>query len=538
MASIKESVADKLFNELLCPVCHERLNEPKSLNCLHCLCRKCLGDVIATAERDKRCTFDCPVCREPHQIQSNGADAYKTHFTFASIIELMTLEESAKTKDAVKCNNRTDHDASPAIQYCSECHCYLCQDCVETHGSMKATRRHKIISVDEIKDDPKKLVRKRYCSEHDDEELKLFCMETEEVICRDCELDDKHRDKKHTHKLIKSVIGDLKGDLERLVGTVGERHREFKEHGRFIDEVLEKTGKNLVHCRKTIAAHFEDHRKKLDHKEQDLHGTLEKHKADSDKRIAGEREAVQISTEKLDTANQYTLRLLKEGTHVDIAAMSKQTKERLNDLSKEEWDRKTIQTSQWCFFWNEENPFSSVIRGGIDRSEIQVEGLTQPVIGNNHFKVQLTREVESSTNPVVTLTRNGERLRNIEVVKEDASSWNVKYTIPGEGEYEIGVAMDGVEAENSPFKRIWRNKLTKGTAVDRGRDWKWGDQNGGPNNHGTVLGWAGDVGASENWVKVKWRNNRQNNYRWGADGAYDLMILSMPGLKFIVDESS
>ena len=535
--AVTDSVTDEVINELLCPVCQERLDIPKSLNCLHCLCRKCVKLLIEYANKDNRDTFNCPTCREQHLIQTNGADAYKTHFTFSNIIELMTLRESEQTnKTAVKCSNRDDNN--PAVQYCSECQCYLCQECVETHGSMKATRKHRIVPVDEIKKDPKKMVHKRYCSEHDDEELKLFCEETEEVICRDCELDDSHRDQKHTHKLIKSVIGDLKENLEQLVGKVREKHEEFKQHEQYIEEVTEKSEKNIGQCHKNIATYFEDYRSRLNRYEQDLHNSVDRHREESTKHITGEKEAVQISTAKLETGIQYTQKLLNEGSPVDVATMSKQTKKRLNNLSNESWDNKTVQTSQWCFLSNETDPFLTTIRGGISRSEIKTNGLTQPVVGENHFKVQLASGVESSTNPTVTLTRNGERLRNVEVIKEDTGSWNIKYQIPREGEYEIGVALDGIEAEDSPFKRIWRNKLTTGTTVDRGRDWKWGDQNGGPSNLGTVLGWAGDVGASENWVKVKWRNNRQNNYRWGADGAYDLMILSMPDLKFTVEQSS
>ena len=80
-------------------------------------------------------------------------------------------------------------------------------------------------------------------------------------------------------------------------------------------------------------------------------------------------------------------------------------------------------------------------------------------------------------------------------------------------------------APRSPFKREWSDKLPRGTVIRRGKDWKWGDQDKSKTNRGIILGWAGEVGASDKWVKVKWENNRQNNYRWGAEGCYDLEIV-------------
>ena len=104
--------------------------------------------------------------------------------------------------------------------------------------------------------------------------------------------------------------------------------------------------------------------------------------------------------------------------------------------------------------------------------------------------------------------------------------WTATYNIPRDGRYKISVSVDGVEAMDGPFERVWKERLEKGTRVRRGQDWKWGDQDGGILATGVVIGWATDVGASDNWVKIKWDNGRQNNYRWGAEGAFDLAIAS------------
>ena len=537
MANPMIRVAD-VDKELACAICIGRLNVPKSLNCLHTFCVKCLDKVIIDAKITNEAveaTFICPVCREPHPIPTSGkAEDLKTNFTVANLVEQLRLAEGEK--NVIKCTN-TD-DGNPAVQYCGECQAYLCQGCFEMHGKVKGTRNHSVAPMDEIRNNPEKIVHKRYCQEPDhDEELKIYCLDTEEAICRDCELDDGHRDKGHTHKLIRTVIQELREELKDRMNDVQKKHKTYRNHATYIDEIMKQSDQSIDMCHDNVKRFFDAQRRKLDSFETDLRRGVHEHKEQADKQMSTELEVVQIAVAKLETANNYTQKLLDSGTAVDIALMSKQTKQRLDHLGNEaEWNRKSVQAAQWIFLGNEENPLKSVIRGGINPSEIIVKDLTQPVKGKNQFLVMLDEGVNSNAEPVVTVTRNDERIEGVVVTKETVGRWIVSYHIPGEGEYKIGVSLEGVEAEGSPFRRIWRNKLTKGTMVDRGRDWKWGDQNGGPGNRGAVLGWSGEVGASENWVKVKWKNGRHNNYRWGAEEAYDLMILSMPGLEFHVEE--
>jgi hypothetical protein len=63
-------------------------------------------------------------------------------------------------------------------------------------------------------------------------------------------------------------------------------------------------------------------------------------------------------------------------------------------------------------------------------------------------------------------------------------------------------------------------KVVPGVKVLPGPDWRWGTQ-----GRGTV-GVIQEVPDSDGWVPVKWANGEKNNYRWGADGKYDLRVVS------------
>lgn len=59
-----------------------------------------------------------------------------------------------------------------------------------------------------------------------------------------------------------------------------------------------------------------------------------------------------------------------------------------------------------------------------------------------------------------------------------------------------------------------------GLRVIRGRDWKWGEQDGGAGHEGVVVGRVADAAS---WWRVTWDASQQsNNYRVGEAGSYDL----------------
>ncbi|CAH0722311.1 unnamed protein product, partial [Brenthis ino] len=72
-----------------------------------------------------------------------------------------------------------------------------------------------------------------------------------------------------------------------------------------------------------------------------------------------------------------------------------------------------------------------------------------------------------------------------------------------------------------------------GTRVVRGKDWKWGDQDGVPGGEGRVIGEVGEDG----WVRVAWDAGGTNSYRMGKEGKYDLKLARSPSPPPSVDET-
>ncbi|ETM45302.1 hypothetical protein L914_09596 [Phytophthora nicotianae] len=80
---------------------------------------------------------------------------------------------------------------------------------------------------------------------------------------------------------------------------------------------------------------------------------------------------------------------------------------------------------------------------------------------------------------------------------------------------------------NSPLQSPEPVTINVGDRVVRGPDWKWSNQDGEKGSPGTVeriSTWGGVKGSG---VTVRWdKNQRVNTYRWGAEGCYDLYVVT------------
>ncbi|XP_046850294.1 uncharacterized protein LOC124443806 [Xenia sp. Carnegie-2017] len=81
-------------------------------------------------------------------------------------------------------------------------------------------------------------------------------------------------------------------------------------------------------------------------------------------------------------------------------------------------------------------------------------------------------------------------------------------------------AMD-VKIVNEPRKVTFHEGIKVGVRVVRGKDWKWGNQDGGVGSKGYVY----EVSGLRGVCKVRWDDGSTNSYRNGAEGAYDLRVL-------------
>ena len=108
----------------------------------------------------------------------------------------------------------------------------MCEECTVTHKTQHLSKNHKLATLAELKEGgAKQLEKKRYCSDHEGEELKLYCRTCQEVICRDCTI---VTHKQHDYTFIKDVREELTKKMKSLLASVDGKEAEYQ---RLLDSI-------------------------------------------------------------------------------------------------------------------------------------------------------------------------------------------------------------------------------------------------------------------------------------------------------------
>lgn len=478
MASKQMSLVEQISEELTCPICLHRLKEPKVLPCLHTFCKDCL--VAATR---KKTNVVCPKCRETHPLPEGGVDKLLTNFTANSLLELLQVHEAEENKGdktkKLRCENGVDE--SDAVARCMDCNIYLCESCLTLHKKQVISRKHKTVSLSQIKDAGEKCLQKpHYCSNHEGELLKLYCNTCSVPICGDCTYVE-HRD--HKYVFIKDVQSELRKQLETAVSGLAKKEAELSTQLEGLHK-LELKQKTLVEsCKEEIAKKAAEMRRKIDSEEAEAMKAADNVLHAKRKAIKTEEDSVSLSLAKVSSNLSFMQRLLKSGSDIEIASAAAQATERSKHVGTLGEKPAEIQPKQLSCI------SELTCRIVIHEIKLEIRGLKNLACGPNNVTVL------STTKPRV------DKLRET-----------------GSCEFKVTVGDSSVQ---KTIKII--DKMCVGKRVRRGPDWKWGDQDG----HGEGTVYHGIVPfLDKRWVWVQWDNGLINQYRWGGQNAFDLVYSS------------
>ncbi|XP_067670560.1 uncharacterized protein [Haliotis asinina] len=146
---------------------------PFLLPCLHSVCENCLKSEIDE-------TFLCSSCQETFPKASFPTDAVTRKKTL-----LFTI---AHDSNELSCTNR--EDGNRAMSWCQECEAFLCEHCHFAHGDMKATRKHKVIVLQDLTNCPQTLKCMSYCDQHAQHPVTFYDSSCNVPLCAMCVLSE------------------------------------------------------------------------------------------------------------------------------------------------------------------------------------------------------------------------------------------------------------------------------------------------------------------------------------------------------------
>jgi len=206
--------------DLECSLCKDTFRKPKTLGCLHSFCLECL-EIFVERNHSNIC-LKCPICRTPFQAQSTEhlsnlpTDSYLLNALYIEVASLSISQQKKKQK--LMCLDGENE----ATSYCLDCQDYLCETCIKAHKTMKVTKSHQLISIEEMKDENQiKSITKSnpqlYCQIHLQKELDLLCEDCKLSICSLCV--NRHPSHKIS-TLSSNIVGNEKQLLTNLIKKV------------------------------------------------------------------------------------------------------------------------------------------------------------------------------------------------------------------------------------------------------------------------------------------------------------------------------
>ena len=141
-----------------CPICLEKLSNPKYLPCLHTFCELCIQSFIDSSISDcivnrRNISFDCPVCRRVNQAPTQNISAKEWAEQLPKNHQLLAIKDSYEkgnnTESKVFCDSCTQNNEQViATLRCKSCRVILCESCCKRiHKKVRSYADHTIVDL-------------------------------------------------------------------------------------------------------------------------------------------------------------------------------------------------------------------------------------------------------------------------------------------------------------------------------------------------------------------------------------------------------
>ena len=454
---------DDIKKELECSVCQEQFseaNEPKILKCLHTFCKNCLEGWL---RQHRNGDLSCPTCRHITHCDDNDINKLPSNLFCKQLVEIVEVYSGQlENEDSPQCGIC---DRRIALKfYCTDCNCFLCDDCASLHAKGKVFKGHSVKEISRFKsNDVQDFARRaNICKKHKDE-LRYYCDKCKVCICRDCEVLE-HRDHKcisfdHGLDQKKSEITKRMQEVE-AVGCRLQEQKEILEKRRIgvdhsFDQATIQVNRFAEHCRSLIRRH-----------EEAMSKELLKAKESFENEFSSQMTTLNGKLTDINSSLEFGRDILERNNLPEILNVEETLDRRFEDfLSSSVFNRPIeMNVSAVKYVGNNlsmlEKELGKIIFSNTDPSMsiARGKGLLEGLQGNDCTFMITTKDWRGETTYSDTdkVEIDIQSLRTGEVIKpricdSKDGCYEVKYKLDDAGEFSVSVTIEGEKIRGSPF---------------------------------------------------------------------------------------
>ena len=283
----------------------------------------------------------CPQCRVSHGLPANGVIGFlpNTHL-------ISKIEKGKSSPHGSLCGMCKSGDL--AVCYCRDCSKYLCSVCDQSHKRMSVFELHVTLPPHKAKELPPSVSYK--CSDHPDEELKVYCIKCKEVICRDCAL---YSHEKHSFKPASKATNEVKKSISDMISTTSKKLSEFHEHKQTVQGFEKYITTAPDEMKRHIINEFNGYIEHLNARKLSLLHEVETKFESYSKKVWAEKDSVEAKICGLEACLKFAQRVLQGEDGTEMAVLGSSAVSQLQKVNRITWTDSTL-TMGYPFFFTTE----------------------------------------------------------------------------------------------------------------------------------------------------------------------------------------
>ncbi|XP_072046767.1 tripartite motif-containing protein 2-like [Amphiura filiformis] len=316
-----------------CGICHDAIDKPKALPCLHTFCLKCLASWAQSSAKkhsDKyKNAVSCPTCREDFPLPKGGVKELMTNFFVSKLKERNEIMRKLWEKDAkIPCTSCVSSD-NQAVGRCVECNDFLCKKCVHVHKSVRVLIHHHVLTLEELRTEKfimHNLPEQEMCPKHKGEVLRFYCETCDELMCRDCTVVGHPRP---DHKQI-----ELINAAEERNNTILDLIKQVERIPRAIDIATAEVEETLKELKVNEEKAISLYKKTAKKAESEFIQNIQQLVVKRSKEIEAQRDGLQFQKARLSTSLEMAQQITQNGSEHDVVTMYSSLSNTMQQMSK------------------------------------------------------------------------------------------------------------------------------------------------------------------------------------------------------------